>query len=75
MPRASQSASRSQDTFDQGGAIVGAFGTEGLNFSSSIDKQHLGIKALDIDLLLEAGLEVKRGDTRELVFLGHGSKW
>lgn len=46
-------------------------GAYGLDLSASIDKQHLCIEALDIDLLLVARLQVKRGDAGELVFLGH----
>lgn len=52
---------------------MGALGAQSLHLSSSIDEQHLGIEAFDVDLLLVAGLQVERGDARELVFLGHGS--
>lgn len=50
-----------------------ALGAQGLNLSPGIDEEHFGIKALYIDFLLEAGLQVERGDARDFVLLRHGS--
>lgn len=48
-------------------------GAYGLDLTTGIDEQHLCIEALYVDFLLEAGLQVKRGDAAELVLLRHGS--
>lgn len=73
VPWAGQTAVGGQDAIDERSAVVGTLGADGLDLATSIDKQDLCTEALDFDLLLEAGLQVERGDAAELVLLGHGS--
>lgn len=51
-----------------------ALWTESLDLSTCIDKQDLCVEALDVNFFLVPGFQVKRGDTREFVFLGHGAR-
>lgn len=50
---------------------MGAAGTDRLDGSGRIEQQDFGVEALDLDLLLLAGLQGQRADPLELVLLGH----
>ena len=49
-----------------------AFRADGLNLSTGIEKQDLGVvETLELDFLLVTGLEVERGDALDLVLGRH----
>jgi len=71
VPWASKLAIGAKNPLDKRGAVVSALGADSLDLTRRVDKQHLGLKALDLDFLLITGFEFERADALELVFLRH----
>ena len=74
VPRARQTAVSRQDALDQRGAIVGAFGSDGLDFAARVEQEDLcALNAFDFDLLLISRLQRQGRHRLQFVFFGHGA--
>jgi len=69
VPRAGDLPVCAEDALDERRAVMRTLGADGLDLSAGVEQQHLGVEALDLDLLLVAGLQVQRGDPLELELL------
>lgn len=75
VPRASELAICSQHTLDKRCSVVGTPGTGGLDDTSGVQEENLGIETLDLHFLLVTWLEIQGRDALELVFLSHSGRY